>query len=43
MVGTVTPSANDVQDYFKTGKFDNYGTNTNAKKISCTKNCERYA
>lgn len=21
MVGTVTPSANDVQDYFKTGKF----------------------
>lgn len=33
MVGAVTPSANDVQDYFKTGKFDNYGTNANAKKL----------
>lgn len=43
MVGTVTPSASDVQDYFNTGKFDNYGTNTNAKKISCTKNRKRYA
>jgi hypothetical protein len=33
MVGTVTPSVNDVQDYFKTGKFDNYGTNARAKKL----------
>lgn len=33
MVGTVTPSANDVQEYFKTGKFDNYGTNARAKKL----------
>ena len=33
MVGTVTPSANDVQEYFDTGKFDNYGTNARAKKL----------
>lgn len=33
MVGTVTPYVKDVQDYFDTGKFENYGKNTTAKKL----------
>lgn len=31
--GTVIPTVDDVQAYFDTGAFDNYGTNTGAKKL----------
>lgn len=31
--GTVIPTVNDVQAYFDTGSFDNYGTNAGAKKL----------
>ena len=30
--GTVTPTADDVQAYFDTGAFDNYGTGASAKR-----------
>ena len=30
--GTVTPTVDDVQAYFDTGSFDNYGTNAGAKR-----------
>ena len=32
MVGTVEPTKENVQEYFDTGKFDNYGTSARAKK-----------
>lgn len=31
-IGTVTPTVDDVQDYLDTGRFDNYGTNTGARR-----------
>ena len=36
MVGTVTPTIDDVQAYFDTGRFDNYGTNAGAKRLIAT-------
>lgn len=30
--GTVIPTVSDIQAYFDTGSFDNYGTNAGAKK-----------
>lgn len=36
-VGTVTPTVNDVQAYFDTGSFDNYGTNAGAKRQMASK------
>lgn len=33
MVGTVTPTVDNVQAYFDTGRFDNYGTNAGAKRL----------
>ena len=32
MVGTVTPTVDDVQAYFDTGAFDNFGTSNSAKR-----------
>lgn len=32
MVGTVTPTVGDVQAYFDTGAFDNFGTSNSAKR-----------
>lgn len=32
MVGTVTPTVDDVQVYFDTGAFDNFGTSNAAKR-----------
>lgn len=34
--GTVTPTVGDVQAYFDTGSFDNYGTNAGAKRLIAT-------
>lgn len=34
--GTVTPTVDDVQAYFNTGSFDNYGTNAGAKRLIAT-------
>ena len=35
--GTVTPTVDDVQAYFDTGSFDNYGTNAGAKRQIASK------
>lgn len=32
MTGTVTPTVDDVQKYFDTGAFDNFGTSNSAKR-----------